>query len=247
MDAARKKDILSYLKEHGRASVKELADALFVSEATVRRDLAEMRELGLAERTHGGAILTEGTDERSIFVRKEKNAREKLRAASVALKYLPDFQTVFIDNSSTCLALLNSLPLGGKTVVTNGIQVALHAAKQGDATVILTGGEVRYDMTATAGSLVVNGLRDLRFDLALLSCAAVDAAGSFERSLETMQIKKTALSLSKRAVLVFDGSKIGGSAHYLTAPLGKYDVIATDADDTRLAPLRTACPRIRNR
>lgn len=247
MDAARKNDILSYLKEHGRASVKELAGALFVSEATVRRDLARMKELGLAERTHGGAILAEGTDELSIFVRKEKNAREKLRAASVARRYLPDFQTVFIDNSSTCLALLNSLPLGGKTVVTNGIQVALHAAKRGDVTVILAGGEVRYDMTATAGSLVVNSLRDLRFDLALLSCAAVDTAGSFERSLETMQIKKTALSLSKKAVLVFDGSKIGGSAHYLTAPLGAYDILATDADDALLTPLRPVIARIRNK
>ena len=93
--------ILKYLKEKQKASVEELAAVFFVSPASIRRDLKEMQRLGMIERSRGGAIYNEKADEVSIFVRAEKNAKEKEITASVALKSLPEFQSVFIDNSST--------------------------------------------------------------------------------------------------------------------------------------------------
>ena len=48
----RHNSILSILKKNRTANVKELAKKLFVSEATVRRDLTEMKRLGLVERSH---------------------------------------------------------------------------------------------------------------------------------------------------------------------------------------------------
>ena len=83
--------ILEILKENGSAIVKSLAKTLYVSEATVRRDIKEMQRMGLIERSHGGAILPETADEVSIFVRMNKNAKEKERAATAALRILPEF------------------------------------------------------------------------------------------------------------------------------------------------------------
>ena len=51
----RQNEIYKYLQKHGSATVKTLAETFYVSEATLRRDLAEMQRLGLAERSHGGA------------------------------------------------------------------------------------------------------------------------------------------------------------------------------------------------
>ena len=68
----RYKAISEYLKNNQRAKVKELADMLFVSPATIRRDLVEMQKLGMLERSHGGAIYTENANEVSIFIRLEK-------------------------------------------------------------------------------------------------------------------------------------------------------------------------------
>ncbi len=70
--------ILNYLKLNKRASIPELTKVLFVSEATVRRDLNEMQALGLITRTHGGALYAEESQEISIFVRKTKSAKEKV-------------------------------------------------------------------------------------------------------------------------------------------------------------------------
>ena len=52
----RFKLISEYLKEHKKASVEELAEFLYVSTATVRRDLLEMQKMGMVARTHGGAL-----------------------------------------------------------------------------------------------------------------------------------------------------------------------------------------------
>lgn len=87
----RQNKIMDFLKEHKTAVVRELAASLYVSEATVRRDLKEMQKMGLIERSHGGAILPENAEEVSIFVRMNKNAKEKERAATNALREMARF------------------------------------------------------------------------------------------------------------------------------------------------------------
>ena len=119
MQNERQNAILQALKENKSANVANLAKKLYVSEATIRRDLAQMESMGLIERTHGGALLPENAEEISIFFRMEKNAREKERAATKALPHIPYFKSVFIDSSSTALALAERMDLNHKTVVTS--------------------------------------------------------------------------------------------------------------------------------
>ena len=113
----RFKLISDYLKEHSRATVDELAHVLYVSPATVRRDLTEMQKLGMIQRTHGGAVFIDSVDEVNIFVRIEKNAADKERTASIALDKISFFNTIFIDNSSSCLALAERMNFQYKTVI----------------------------------------------------------------------------------------------------------------------------------
>ena len=72
--------ISEYIKEKGRATIEELTEALYVSPATIRRDLNEMQRLGMLKRTHGGAIHIDTGDEVSIFVRMDRDGEEKERA-----------------------------------------------------------------------------------------------------------------------------------------------------------------------
>jgi len=97
----RFKLISDYLKEHGRATVDELAKILYVSPATVRRDLSEMQKLGMIQRTHGGAVFVDEVDEVNIFVRIEKNASDKEKTASIALKAIPSFNLNFYPHIHT--------------------------------------------------------------------------------------------------------------------------------------------------
>lgn len=243
----RSLSIISYLKKNKSASVEELASSLYVSAATIRRDLNEMQKLGQIMRSHGGAVLVEDADEISIFVRQIKNAREKERAASVALKRLPEFSTVFIDNSSTCLAIAERMNFSHKTVVTNGLQVAMSIARHNGVNLIMPGGEIKYNTNAVLGSATIEMLNNCRFDLALTSCAAINSEGSYEVSLDTMKIKKTALYNSKKRILIFDNTKIGTTSPFRTAELRDFDALITDADDDALSTLRNCGVPIYNK
>ena len=225
----RQNNILSILKDCNSASVKELAARLFVSEATVRRDLTEMRSLGLLERSHGGAFLSETAEEVSIFIRINKNAEEKERAVTNALPLIPPFQSVFVDSSSTALALAERMDLSHKTVVTNNLQTAIQLSKKSDVHLIVLGGSVQYTTVSATGSLAVRQLQEFSFDLMICSCASIKNGEALERSLEQKEIKATAFSRSRFRLLVFDNSKYDAHGTYKVAMLSDFDAVATNA------------------
>ena len=225
----RQNEILKRLKENKSAGVNELAKALYVSEATIRRDLAEMKSMGLVERSHGGALLPENAEEISIFFRMEKNANEKERAATKALPYIPPFKSLFIDSSSTALALAERLDLNFKTVVTNNLQTAIQLSKKPNLNLILLGGNVHFNTNSATGSWTARQLEDFAFDLMISSCAAVIGDSSFERSLDQKEIKRAAFQRCKKKILLVDHTKFTAHGTYRLAALSDYDLVVTDA------------------
>lgn len=238
----RASQIIEYLKIHKKATIGELAKALFASESTVRRDLTEMQEAGLVARYHGGAILLEGVGEVSIFARAEKDAESKSRCAELAIKHLSPFSafnTLFIDNSSTCLALAKKLDFANKTVITNGLQVALALSQKPDIQLIIPGGCVNSSTSAIMGSLTIRTLDMFNIDLMLSSCAGIDGVCANELSLETAQLKQVALSKSRYKLLVATENKFSINASHRVQPLDGYDCIITDASDEIILPYKS--------
>lgn len=221
--------ILAELKKNRTANVKKLAKQLFVSEATIRRDLKEMQTLGLIERSHGGAILPDNADEVSIFVRMTKNAKEKEKTATNALAYVPEFRSVFIDSSSTALALAERMDLSFKTVVTNNLQTAIQLSKKQNVNLILLGGNVHFNTVSATGSWTARQLEDFRFDLMICSCAAVLESEVIERSLEQKEIKLSAFLRSEKRILLIDHTKFSAHGTYKIGNLSDYDLVVTDA------------------
>lgn len=225
----RQNEILRLLKEQKKVSVTRLAKLFYVSEATVRRDLSEMNAMGLVERSHGGAILPENSEEISIFFRMEKNANEKEKVATKALPHIPPFKSVFIDSSSTTLALAERMDFNFKTVVTNNLQTAIQLSKKTNVTLIMLGGTVQYNTISATGSWTARQLDDFRFDLMISSCAAVLDGNSYERSLDQKEIKRAAFERSQKRMLLIDHTKFGAHGAYRLTELKNYDLVVTDA------------------
>ena len=224
----RQNAILQFLKNNKTANVKTLAKTLYVSEATIRRDLAEMKTLGLIERSHGGAILPENAEEISIFVRMNKNAKEKEKTATNALRRIPEFRSVFIDSSSTALALAERMDLSFKTVVTNNLQTAIQLSKKQNVNLILLGGSVQFNTVSATGSWTARQIEDFSFDLMISSCAAVSGKEVLERSLDQKEIKLAAFMRSKKRILLIDHTKFSAHGTYRLAELSDYDLVAVD-------------------
>lgn len=225
----RQDKILQTLRQNGTATVREIARTLYVSEATVRRDLKQMQDLGLLKRSHGGAVLLEKADEISIFVRMTENAHEKERAASCALRHIPnDFKTVFLDSSSTVLALAQRMDLSQKTVVTNGLQTVARLAGVRGIDLVIPGGKISHTGASVAGGWTNNLLAEFHFDLMLASCAAVGEEGAFETSIEQRELKRTVFARSNRRILIADHTKFTANASYLFRGLADFDAVVFD-------------------
>ena len=219
--------IVEYLKKHRSANVGVLSRLLFVSEATVRRDLAEIEKSGQIRRTHGGAVLSYGAEEVSLFVRMNENRGAKEDAVRRALPYVPtDFKTVFLDSSSTALLLVQRLPLEHKTVVTNNLQSALLLSKIDGVDIVIPGGNLYSSSSSVKGAWTNSLLREFRFDLMISSCASIADGGTYESALDQREIKRIAHERSTFHILLADASKINGQGSYFVAPLSEYEVVA---------------------
>ena len=79
----RQQEILSIINKNKSATVDELASELFVSGATIRRDLASMEKQGLIKRSHGGAIPFKSSAEETAFaIREQENTTAKRTIAN---------------------------------------------------------------------------------------------------------------------------------------------------------------------
>lgn len=225
----RQQQILNILKKNHSATVKTLSESLYVSAATIRRDLSEMQKLGLIERSHGGAVILEEADEVSIFVRINENAKAKERAAFQALNVIPkDIKSVFLDSSSTVLALAQRLDLSHKTVMTNNLQTAIALSRMDDVNLIIPGGNVFSTSNSVVGSWTTSLLKDFSFDLMLCSCAAIKDKCAFENSIEQREVKRSVFERSERKILVCDHSKLAKKATYMFEPLPAFDSVVFD-------------------
>ena len=224
----RHSSILEILKKNRTADVKRLSESLFVSEATIRRDLKELQTLGLIERSHGGAILADNAEEVSIFVRMAKNAKAKEQIATNALPLIPEFRSVFIDSSSTALALAGRMDLSFKTIVTNNLQTALQLSKNETVNLILLGGNVQFSSVSSTGSWTARQLEEFKFDLMIFSCSAVTDGVAYERSLDQKEIKISALKRSKYKILLVDKTKFNTDGTHKITNLDDLDLVVTD-------------------
>ncbi len=234
----RQEKIIGYLKKNRYSKVKELAKIMYVSDATIRRDLEEMSKLGLLERNHGGAVILQSSDEISIYVRMTSNLKSKEEVAVLASSIQIPFRTVFIDNSSTAYSWALHTNLKHKTVFTNSIVLANELSKQEDINIILLGGSLSYNSNSLTGSLTNSLIPNFHFDLFVCSCTCFSIDGVYESSIDQSTIKELAKKYSDKSILLVDRTKFNRKSTYKTYEPNTFDYIYTNASNELTMPYK---------
>ena len=226
----RQDEILELLKEKSPLSVKKLADKLFVSEATIRRDLAELEKQSLVRRTHGGAILLQKeSEETGLNFRMSELPKEKEKIAKLAMPLIKNAKALFLDSSSTVAIMAKHIDTQFATIVTTGINTALNVSQEENRTVILLGGVVSFSLNSVSGSITENQIADFNFETAILSCAGID--GNFfatEKTLQQCAVKKQVLKRAKTKILLVDNTKFNAGNMFKICSIEDFDYIVTD-------------------
>ncbi len=159
--AERRKLIMSQLLEQRQVTVKDLAAAMEVSDATVRRDLKALADEQGLKLVHGGAALPRERDF-SYQARLLRSSQEKKVIGSLASKLMRDGEHVFLDSGTTCSELVPYVKqMHDVTILTNSARLALELDASG-VQLYLIGGEYRPDRMDTIGPLAVSTLNQVR-------------------------------------------------------------------------------------
>lgn len=228
----RYEKILSILQSRGSATVNYLVDALYVSPATVRRDLQALSEQGLVHHYYGGATLIQDASKAPpIDVRHQENHTAKQQIGQKALNLISDGDCIFIDASSTCLCMVSGLQrFKHLTVVTNS-QWVLEALTDMNITVYSTGGKLLRHSMAYTGPIAEACLRSLQFDKCFFSCQSVSLEGDLsDGGEEENQIHRLVMQQKGKRILLCDKRKFGHSSMFRLGHISALDYIVCDAD-----------------
>jgi len=239
----RKDLILEILRNHSRfVTVEQLSEKLFVSGATIRRDLSELERSKLIRRTRGGAILMESiSNETPMVLREGRNEMEKQIIAAIARDYVKDGMTIFLDSSSTVFTFARNLGhLSNLTIITNNLKILWLLSEQKGVTLICAGGRLKERSMSFFGESTVQFISRLNADAAFVSTIGFTFEnGSSEGSEDECFVKRAYIANSREKYLLADTTKLGKEFIYRTAPLSAYTRVITESREVneRLAAL----------
>ncbi|SFT62585.1 transcriptional regulator, DeoR family [Geodermatophilus amargosae] len=237
---------LRLVRNAGRASLPDLAARLGVSEMTVRRDLDALQARGLVERVRGGAVAVAGPESSAGFAARadwQAGLKERIGRATAAL--VEHGATVLVDAGTTTVHVARALADraaagdGPFTAAVVSLPVADVLADRPGIRLLVVGGESRPGERSLAGPLTAAVLRQLTFDVFVMSIGAVNAAAGWsEFTLEDAAVKQVGLQQARSTLVVADASKLGVRAFASVAPLDAVGRLVTDASarDPQLTP-----------
>ena len=193
-------------------TVTELAERLFVSEPTVRRDMLVLEKKELLTCRRGVVKLkSRYADQRvPLFIRTELNNKEKQEIALLAVRHVKAGDVIMMDASTTAYHLLPHLvQFKNILLITNGAKTALEASSIGIRT-LCTGGEMTLESFSYVGSDAEAMLRNYNADVAFFSCLGINDEGvASDSSLLENAMRRIMIRHSKRQFLLCDRSKFG--------------------------------------
>ncbi|MDL2294645.1 DeoR/GlpR family DNA-binding transcription regulator [Ruminococcaceae bacterium OttesenSCG-928-D13] len=229
---SRKEMILQFLRDNRHfVTVDELCENLYVSGATVRRDLAELENNRMIRRVRGGAILMEGsTSDAPVDFREGQSVMQKQVIAGMALGHIQDGMTLFMDASSTVFTLARKLDgFVNLRVITNGLKAALQLSEYKGVSVMCTGGTLRENSKSLVGQAALDYIANYNADVAFMSCRGFSVEnGASEASEQEFHIKRQFMQNSKKSVLMVDSSKHDIDYLCRIAPLSRFDDVISE-------------------
>ena len=227
----RRDSILDLLDSKGFASLQELADAVGVSESTVRRDVEHLDKIGQIRRTRGGAAaISDGS--LPFEDRSGQAVQEKQRVGKTAATLIMPGETILLDGGTTTLEVARQLVANPRPlqVVTNSLPVVNLLAAVPQIELIQLGGHLYPKTGVFLGPMTVESLKGVRVRRVFLSAGGITADGLFNNNSLLVEAERGMIAAAEEVIVVADHSKFGHTALSFLAPLSAVDKIVTDED-----------------
>ncbi|MDR1692397.1 MAG: DeoR/GlpR family DNA-binding transcription regulator [Oscillospiraceae bacterium] len=248
----RHQAILRTIQETGRISVGDIQERFDVSPDSARRDLRLLEERGLLKRTHGGAIPIQQVNSNPPRHRDPGQMEVYDNYAAIAKKgaeFIRENDVVYLTSGSVGFIMIKYLPKDiPYTLVLNSVTLANELKYWDNLNVYITGGKMRmHGTTSLVDSFAADFVRNMNFDLCLMTGAGYDAAfGLSNNTGETAAFQRTVLENTRQKILLMPNAKIGFRAFLKVCGADRFDTLITDwdAEEDELAKIEERGVRV---
>jgi DeoR/GlpR family transcriptional regulator of sugar metabolism len=227
----RQARIVAELRATPSLRVNELAGLLDVSTETVRRDLAELDERGLINRTYGGAMrpisFEPGLAEREVLMVPE---RERIAAAGVKLVEPSDI--LMIGGGATTLHFARRLAaeLNHLTVITHAFSIAMALATNPLHKVLMLPGQYDGREGLIHGPDTIDALQRFRANKAFLGASGLTAEGPSDAGMGPALIYGAMMRRASETIILADHTKFDRPSLSVYGPWSPQTTLVTDTD-----------------
>lgn len=224
----RRDEIMAQIYQKEHVSVKQLAESLNVSEATVRRDLHGMAAEGLLELSHGGATMARNSDY-SFLSKSIRNIEAKKTIARLAADLVEDGDQIFLDSGTTCYNMAAYLRTKkGLTVIVNSVRTAQELQIPG-IKVLMLGGQYRPERMDTVGPMASEAIERLRGYRAFLGTDGLSREfGLTSIDIDSAHLFGLAARNARESIVLADSSKFDRPALYRISDLSDVSALVTE-------------------
>ncbi len=231
----RQNQIYALLNTNGYTSVRDLSKALYTSESSIRRDLAEMEKQGLIRRSYGGAEALSGSVSVLPFnTRSFDYVAEKQKIAIKAAELINKGDVIFLDQSTTSFFLARAImDKIGITVVSNNLEI-LNLLSHCEMTVISSGGIVsKLNNNCLIGENASKTFEGIFADFAFISAKSLDADGVIsDCTLEETFVRNSMLKNASKKVFLCNAQKFNTHSNFVQCSLSEINILITDEKNT---------------
>ncbi|MBR6793840.1 MAG: DeoR/GlpR transcriptional regulator [Clostridia bacterium] len=232
MNKNREKQILEILLKEKRVTVKQLAELIYISEPSVRRDLKSLEKQNLIRRVHGGAVLEETALSQTkipFLVREYEQCDAKAIIARKAIEFIEDDSVIFLDASTSCYYLIPFLAeKRNLVVITNGVKILSRLAEY-NIHAISTGGTLINSCLALVGEDAYKTIEGYNADVAMFSCRGVSEDGYLtDINPEENNVRRWMIKQAKRSYLLCASEKLGKQFFHNLCHRDELDGVITD-------------------
>lgn len=228
----RQAQILDLIQREKCSSVKELCDAVYFSDATIRRDLHALEQKGLIQLLYGNIIpLTEKPRDLPLNFREQQAKASKRAIARCAVNLIQPNTSVILDSSSSALYMADYInPDHGITVFTNCIKTAIRLYER-NIKVFLLGGQIDTKSLVTKSAWTLDNIRTINADYLFFSAQSLSANGCITGESDIgIQTRQCMIQQSARQYFLCNAEKIGTVSTFTLCRTSDITGVITNTD-----------------
>lgn len=232
-ETERHRVILSAVQSRPVVTVAEMVELTEASEATIRRDIAQLHMAKKLRRVRGGAeALTpptiSGLTGRPFALNATQNIAQKRAIAQAAVGLCDEGEAIIINGGTTTFQMVHPLAARRLQVFTNSFPIAEHLLHQSKNTVMLSGGTIYREQNIILSPFDNDVTRNFQARRMFMGAQGIGPLGVTEADPLIIQAEEKLIGQAEELVVLVDATKFDRRTSLIVRPLSKISTVVTD-------------------